>query len=285
MVEDKVIILGPNKLPNLHIRTRLKGRKKLNHIEGSDPPKDDPKYEIISLRHSVKKAFTVCYDIKSKIFNSRQRILSLDQYQGLKMCKADSIAYIELVERGRIFEFLHGLNSEYNPIRIQILGKEKLLSLFEENVSQKDQPPKENPSQRVVVENIARSDKENLLGSCGMTMKGKSFFNISNSVLQSIWIHDSKVIDHMILFPSYYTSYLKISKKQLIIVANGDHVPIVGSGNVQLQSSLSLHNILHVPRLANNLISIHMLIQDWNCLITIFFSHCVIQKLTMGRTI
>ncbi|RDX87109.1 hypothetical protein CR513_31459, partial [Mucuna pruriens] len=55
-----------------------------------------------------------------------------------------------------------------------------------------------------------------------------------------------------------------LSKKQLIAVANGDHVPIVGSGNIQLQSSLSLHNVLHVLKLANNLISIHRLIQDWN---------------------
>ncbi|RDY07902.1 hypothetical protein CR513_07926, partial [Mucuna pruriens] len=42
------------------------------------------------------------------------------------MCKADSTAYIVFVERGRIFKFLHGLNSEYGSIRVQILGKEKL---------------------------------------------------------------------------------------------------------------------------------------------------------------
>ncbi|RDX93874.1 hypothetical protein CR513_23810, partial [Mucuna pruriens] len=47
------------------------------------------------------------------------------------MCKADSIAYTRLIERGRIFKFLHGLNFEYDPIRVQILGKEKLSSLSE----------------------------------------------------------------------------------------------------------------------------------------------------------
>ncbi|RDX88399.1 hypothetical protein CR513_30013, partial [Mucuna pruriens] len=35
------------------------------------------------------------------------------------MCKVDSIAYTGLVERGRIFKFLHGLNSEYDPIRVR----------------------------------------------------------------------------------------------------------------------------------------------------------------------
>ncbi|RDX63580.1 Copia protein, partial [Mucuna pruriens] len=57
----------------------------------------------------------------------------------------------------------------------------------------------------------------------------------------------------MIVFPSYFTSYIKVSKEQLINVANGDHVPIIGSSYIQLQSSLSLINVLHVPKLANNL--------------------------------
>ena len=47
------------------------------------------------------------------------------------MCKADSVAHTRLVERGRIFKFLHGLNFEYDPIRVQVLGKEKLPSLSE----------------------------------------------------------------------------------------------------------------------------------------------------------
>ncbi|RDX70252.1 hypothetical protein CR513_50525, partial [Mucuna pruriens] len=123
--------------------------------------------------------------------------------------------------------------------------------------------------------------KSKSLGSCGLTMNGKSSFNISILVPQSIWILDSGATDHMTSFPSYFTSYLKVSKKQLITVANGDHVPIAGSGNIQLHSSLSLHNVLHFPKLANNL----RLIQDWNCAVTFFCSHFVIQELTMGKTI
>ncbi|RDX93352.1 hypothetical protein CR513_24403, partial [Mucuna pruriens] len=123
------------------------------------------------------------------------------------------------------------------------------------------------------------------LGSCDLTMNGKSSFNIYGSVPQSIWILDFGAIDHITPFPSHFTSYLKVPKRQLITVANGDHVLIVGSSNVQLHSSLSLHNVLHVSKLANNLISIHRLIQDWNCAVIFFHSHCVIQELTMGRTI
>ncbi|RDX81896.1 hypothetical protein CR513_37379, partial [Mucuna pruriens] len=94
-------------------------------------------WENLTETYSMKEDSTACYDIESKIFNFRQGTLpvteyygtlnglwiKLDEYQGLKMCKADSIAYTRL--------FLHGLNFEYNPIRVKILGKEKLPSLSE----------------------------------------------------------------------------------------------------------------------------------------------------------
>ncbi|RDX67577.1 hypothetical protein CR513_53529, partial [Mucuna pruriens] len=35
-------------------------------------------------------------------------------------------------------------------------------------------------------------------------------------------------------------------------LTKNDHVPIAGSDNAQLHSSLSLHNVLHVPKLAKN---------------------------------
>ncbi|RDX97960.1 hypothetical protein CR513_19194, partial [Mucuna pruriens] len=38
MAKDKVITLGSNELPNLR-------HKKLSHIEGNGPPRDDPKFE------------------------------------------------------------------------------------------------------------------------------------------------------------------------------------------------------------------------------------------------
>ncbi|RDX75088.1 hypothetical protein CR513_45075, partial [Mucuna pruriens] len=132
-----------------------------------------------------------CYDIESKIFNSRQGTLlvtkyygtlnglwiELDEYQGLKMCKANSIAYTRLIERGRIFKFLHGLNSEYDPIRVQILGKEKLPSLFEDIQAFSKE---EMNHLRALLNSTSKS-----LGSCGLTMK--------------------------------------VSKEKLITVSNGDH--------------------------------------------------------------
>ncbi|RDX63014.1 hypothetical protein CR513_58598, partial [Mucuna pruriens] len=158
-----------------YICTTLKGRKKLSHIEGNGLPRDDPKFEAwddedslimtwlwnsdfgnklklyiwenLIETYSMKEGSAACYDIESKIFNSRQGTLSvieyygtlnglwieLDQYQGLKMCKADSVAYTRLVERGRIFKFLHDLNFEYDPIRVQILETRRSIMLDKGN--------------------------------------------------------------------------------------------------------------------------------------------------------
>ncbi|RDX82933.1 hypothetical protein CR513_36210, partial [Mucuna pruriens] len=262
--------------------------------------------------YSMKKDSATCYDIESKIFNFRQGTLSVTEYYG-------TLNGLWIEER--IFNFLHGWNSEYDPIRIHILGKKKLSSLSKSKETQRlvmldkgnlntrfamvtrkgpikrstfegkpftkssreeyytitnDQDIPRIPATRfmkrrkflnewVEIKAQLKCGKEEMdllrallnstskpLGSCGLTMK----------VPQSIWILDYGAIDHITPFPSYFTSYLKVSKKQLITVANRDHVPIVGSGNVQLHSSLSQHNVLYVPKLANNLISIHRLIQD-----------------------
>ncbi|RDY05851.1 hypothetical protein CR513_10258, partial [Mucuna pruriens] len=217
--KDKVITLEPNELPNwvsfscldnrnylkeaYYIFTTLKGPKKLSHIEGNDPPKDDIQFEAwddedslimtwlwnsmtleisrnymfysfvceiwenLIETYSMKKDFTVFYDIESKIFNSSQGTLSiteyygtlnglwieLDQYQGLKMCKADSIAYTRLIERG------------------ELLSKDKLPSLSKSEVTQqsimldKEKGPTKRSTSKgkpfaVVVENTVRHTKD-----------------------------------------------------------------------------------------------------------------------------
>ncbi|RDX91823.1 hypothetical protein CR513_26148, partial [Mucuna pruriens] len=73
-----------------------------------------------------------------------------------------------------------------------------------------------------------------------------------------------EVTNCMTPFSSHLTPYSRASRKQLIIVTNEDYVPIIGSSSTQLQQSLSLHNVLHVSNLANNLIYIHRLAQDYN---------------------
>ncbi|RDX95270.1 hypothetical protein CR513_22234, partial [Mucuna pruriens] len=347
MAEDKVITLGPNELPKLvssyrldgrnylqwtqYICTTLKGRKKLSHIEGNDPPRDDPKLEAWDDDDSLIMTWLWNSDSgnKPKLYvlflrtnPLRNRVLwdfkrVMDRVGPI--CKADSIAYTGLVERERIFKFLHSLNFEYDPIREKLPSLTKVFfivrneetrrsvmldkgnfnigstmvtgkgptkrSTFEEKPFTKSSRGEycmyckrsghtkdiyykrygkekvnqttsnkengvEHPSTSQLDQDIQAFRKEEMdrlraflnstsksLGSCGLIMNGKSSFNISGSGNISY-----------ALFPSHFTLYLKVPKRQLITVVNGDHVPIVGSSNIQLYSSLSLHNELTTGR-------------------------------------
>ena len=103
-------------------------------------------WEYLRRNYSMKQDMSACYDLKRKIFNTKQGNLSiteyfgvlngfwieLDQYQNLKMeCSKDTATLNTVVERDRIFDFLAGLNAEFDPIRVQILGKEKFPDLNE----------------------------------------------------------------------------------------------------------------------------------------------------------
>ncbi|KAL1368337.1 hypothetical protein AAHE18_02G114100 [Arachis hypogaea] len=100
----------------------------------------------LSQAYSMKKVTVAYYEIENKIFNTKQGSLSvtdyygtlnhlwieLDQYQNLTIqCTPDSTTLTQFIERIRIFKFLSGLHSEFDPIRVQILGKENIPSLSE----------------------------------------------------------------------------------------------------------------------------------------------------------
>jgi len=48
---------------------------------------------------------------------------------------------------------------------------------------------------------------------------------------------------------------------------------------------LNLKDVLYVPNLSNNLISVKKLTHDLKCFVTFFPTHCVFQDLAIGRMI
>jgi len=56
----------------------------------------------------------------------------LDHYQNLQpVSAADAVKIKKMIGEERAYEFLGKLNSEYDPVRVQIFGKEPLPSLQE----------------------------------------------------------------------------------------------------------------------------------------------------------
>nr|KYP73642.1 hypothetical protein KK1_006289 [Cajanus cajan] len=82
-----------------------------------------------------------------------------------------------------------------------------------------------------------------------------------------------------------FKSYIKRNREQLITVTNGQGVPICGFGNIILESSIVLKDVLHVSQLVNNLIYVQKLTKYLNCSVTFFSTHCVFQDLVTGKMI
>jgi len=87
----------------------------------------------------------------------------------------------------------------------------------------------------------------------------------------------------MTLHSSYFSSYTALYGNQYIIVANGSNTPVNGRGNIHLQPSFPLKNVLNIPKLSNNLLSIQKVTQDSNCAVVFFHSHYIFQDLPWGR--
>ncbi|KAG6735946.1 hypothetical protein POTOM_061371 [Populus tomentosa] len=103
-------------------------------------------WDAVRQTYSKVKDAALIYEIKSKLSMTKQGNtmvieyyntmksfwLELDYYQDFKMqCSDDAMILKNYVKRERIFEFLAGLNIEFDQIRVQILGKETLPSLNE----------------------------------------------------------------------------------------------------------------------------------------------------------
>lgn len=69
----------------------------------------------------------------TECYNQLNRLgLEIDHYQDLKMKSVDdTYTLLNFIGRNRIFEFLAGPDAEFDPVRVQILGKEQLPPLNE----------------------------------------------------------------------------------------------------------------------------------------------------------
>ena len=103
-------------------------------------------WEAVRQTYSKVRDAAQIYEIKTKISATKQgdnsvteyanRLKGLwqemDHYQCLQLkCSDDAAMFKRFVEKDRIYDFLAGLNMEFDPVRVQVLGKEDLPSLNE----------------------------------------------------------------------------------------------------------------------------------------------------------
>ena len=88
------------------------------------------------------------------------------------------------------------------------------------------------------------------------------------------WIIDSGASDHMTSTSQLFQSYSPCSGNKKVRIADGSFSSIAGTGSVQISEKIELKSVLHVPKLACNLLSVSKLSRDSNCRVYFFDSLC-----------
>ncbi|KAK2433017.1 putative mitochondrial protein [Trifolium repens] len=109
--------------------------------------------------------------------------------------------------------------------------------------------------------------------------------NVSNTPSNRCWILDSGATDHMTPLARHFSTYSPCPSNKKIATADGTLITVAGQGDVQINHSMTLKNVLHIPKLAINLISIQKLTQDLSCNVIFHNLDCVLQDKISGRTI
>ena len=99
------------------------------------------------------------------------------------------------------------------------------------------------------------------------------------------WIVDSGATDHMTGNSQFFLSYSPSSGQQKVQMANVNFSTVAGKGTVRLSPALLLKDVLHVPKLTYNLISVCKLTTDLPCGVNFSKTACVFQDLRTGKRI
>ena len=123
--------------------------------------------------------------------------------------------------------------------------------------------------------------------SCSLALSGKSpfpfRFHVSEKCLANCWVIDSGAIN-MSHTSQYFCTYTPCPSSRKIMVANGSLATVARLEDVYVTPSLILKNVLHVPKLSTNLVSIQKFTEDLKCY-AIFHPYCVFQDQCSGRKI
>ncbi|KAI4380894.1 hypothetical protein MLD38_007032 [Melastoma candidum] len=104
----------------------------------------------------------------------------------------------------------------------------------------------------------------------------------------NLWYTDSGATHHMTHAPGMLSSLRPYDGSTKVFVGNGQSLPISGVGQVRLStpvSSLSLVDVLYVPDLKHNLLSIKKLCLDNDCIVEFDTSSFLIKDRRTGSTL
>ena len=116
-----------------------------------------------------------------------------------------------------------------------------------------------------------------VMGSTSVANSGKNqlltFISLLTKDLTEAWILDSGATDHMTSSEKSFETYEKIALGKHVQTADGTLLSVIGIGSMTVQPIGTISNVLHVPKLFINLISVQKLakMREYNILFDDFF--------------
>lgn len=104
---------------------------------------------------------------------------------------------------------------------------------------------------------------------------GKDSWALSAHNHSNPWIIDSGASEHMTNCSHLFNSYFPSSGFEKVRIADGSYSSIAGKGNIKISEQITLQFVLHVPKFACNLLSVHKLSKDTNRSVLFRPSTCV----------
>ena len=127
------------------------------------------------------------------------------------------------------------------------------------------------------------------IGTCSLALSGTpslSFcINVSHRVYDDSWIIDLGATNHMTSKSQLFHTYTLSPKNKKIAVANDFLATVAGFRDIYIIPTLIFKNVLHVPKLSANLVSIQKLTHDLKYYAIFFPSYCVFQEQGSRRRI
>lgn len=99
------------------------------------------------------------------------------------------------------------------------------------------------------------------------------------------WILDSGATDHLTGSSDHFLSYHPCAGNEKIRIVDGSFAPVAGKGQVSPFDGLILQNVLHVPKISYNLLSVSKITRDLNCHVVFSLNDVVFQDLSSGTMI
>ena len=100
---------------------------------------------------------------------------------------------------------------------------------------------------------------------------------------QKPWILDPGASSHMTGITQKFVFLNMSTVHPSVKIADGTHSPVSENGVIQATPSLTLTDVLYVPRFPFSLLSINQFTKHNNCKMIFFSYHCVFQDLSTGR--